>query len=166
MNPELFESHLLSMLLRAAVLAAIALGVGILLHRRCSAHSMAQFWRGSLLAICVLVPVLFAFSPPIPILPAKAEVSETGLGAVQPESTEASSAELVTTPATSPAAEAAAKSPLGAKSARQGSTHIPWLAIVWLAGVAIVLSRWLVAVIRVRIWWRAARAVDLAGWDP
>ncbi len=165
MNSTLFGFQLLSMFVRGACLVALALLVGLLLYRRCSAHSLSWLWRGALVGLCSL-PLLSVVAPPIRILPARAEVvlAVEVVATVPAEAAEFASAELVAPPAAVSETGPAAVVP-GTALAVAGSRKLPWLAILWMVGVGLVLSRWLVALVRVHRLWRGGREVDSSEWN-
>ncbi len=160
MTDPAIEATIISILFRGACLAALAITIGTLLYGRCSAHTLAMLWRGTLAGLCLL-PLLSVVSPPIPILPASGGVSvEEAIGATPV----AGAIATLASPAGDPVGQASAVPESAAPVAVASTSSVAWLVLVWCAGLVIVSSRWLFAVARVRRLWLSGRPIDRQGW--
>jgi len=160
MTDPTIEATIISMLVRGACLSALAIAIGALLYGRCSAHTLTMLWRGTLAALCLL-PLFSILSPPIPILPARGGLPAEQAISVPPV---AGAIPTLSIPAIDPGGQDSAVPEPGPSAAVASTSSAPWLVFAWCAGLAMVLSRWLFAVARVRRLWNSGRPVDAQGW--
>src|SRR5262245_24922115 len=170
---------LLPMLAGSALKGTIILGLAALAAlwlRRGSAASRHMAWQMGLLGLLALPVVTFVrpFEVHIPALPSftinspaqrapRVEAPAPVQNSAPPVSTEKSSSKA-SSDGSSPAAFEPVNEPVSAPRVSLFARVLPWLGVIWFAGVLAVLARFTLGLLVARWYTRKARPLDAIEW--